>query len=271
MPQKRVSAGKAVYREKRRIAQLRSHTVVKANALIQNSRYNLSVQEQRIILYMISRIEPGDTDFRTVSFSVQDFCKICGIDFDNGGNYRNVKDAIKSLSDKSVWVTSGDKEILLRWIYSAEINKKSGNLSIRISDDVKPYLLQLKSRFTKYELIYTLAMKSQYSIRLYELLKSYEYRGTAEFGLEELKRLAGAETYERMDNLRARVLDIAVGEINRLTDISIAYTMTRQGRKYSNVVFTVKTKKELGERIETWSNIENAIASPKEVFEVIQI
>lgn len=37
--------------------------VVKANALIQKSRFSLSLQQQKIVLYLISKIQPNDEEF----------------------------------------------------------------------------------------------------------------------------------------------------------------------------------------------------------------
>jgi len=254
---KRNSANTKEYKENRRIAETRSHMVVKSNDLIQNSRFKLSVQEQKIILYLISKIEPGDKEFKESVLSVQDFCKTCGIDFENGGNYQYIKATIKSLSDKSVWISFGDMEKLMRWIYTAEIHKRSGKISIRLSDEIKPYLLELKNRFTRYELVYTLAMKSKYSIRLYELLKSHEYRGTAEFDLVLLKRLIDAENYTRIDNFKNKALHIAIREINDVSDITIEYNTVKTGYRITGIIFKIETKKDFSDRMAVWRNIES--------------
>ena len=56
----------------------RDKLVVKANELIQKSRFNLSLQQQKIILYLISQIDRNDKEFKLYSFSIQHFCKVCG-------------------------------------------------------------------------------------------------------------------------------------------------------------------------------------------------
>ena len=42
----------------------RGQVVLKANSLIQKTRYSLSLQEQKIILYIISKLEPTDEEFK---------------------------------------------------------------------------------------------------------------------------------------------------------------------------------------------------------------
>jgi len=240
--------------------QLRDYKVVKSNDLIQKSRFLLSLQEQKIILFIISKIKPNDENFFTLNFSIQEFCKVCGIDETNGKNYKNIKDTIKSLSDKSVWLKlENDSETLVRWINKAWISSKSGSIEIRIDDDMKPYLLQLQERFTQYELLYTLAMRSQYSIRLYELLKSYEYQHKKIFDIDELKRLLSAENYSRFPDFKRKVLDIAFRELNDLSDMTVTYRIIKEGRRFAKIEFSMRIKKELDERLKTWARIDKVI------------
>ena len=243
-----------------RMLQLRDYKVVKSNDLIQKSRFLLSLQEQKIILFIISKIKPNDENFFTLNFSIQEFCKVCGIDETNGKNYKNIKDTIKSLSDKSVWLKlENDTETLVRWINKAWISSKSGSIEIRIDDDMKPYLLQLQERFTQYELLYTLAMRSQYSIRLYELLKSYEYQHKKIFDIDELKRLLSAENYIRFPDFKRKVLDIAFRELNDLSDMTVSYRIIKEGRRFAKIEFSMRIKKELDERLKTWARIDKVI------------
>ena len=246
--------------DRRGLAEVRNHLVVKSNNLIQKSRFQLSLQEQKIILYLISKIKPDDEDLVHQDFSISEFCKVCGIDYGNGKNYKNVKDTIKTLADKSFWVVVEDgSEVLMRWIQKARINKKSGLIKMRLDDDMKPYLLHLQQRFTQYELFYTLAMRSQYSIRLYEILKSYEYRQSWIFDIEELKRLLSAETYDRFPDFKRKVLDISMREINDLSDLTVSYNIIKVGRKFGKIEFTMKIKKDLEERLRTWARIDEVL------------
>ena len=154
----------------------RDKMVVKANELIQKSRFSLSMQQQKIVLYLISQINYGDEDFKEYEFDIQDFCRVCGIDHTSGKNYDDLKEQIKAIRDKSIWgLTVGGEETTLAWIEKPYINRGSGKIRIRLDRDMKPFLLQLKQNFTRYEIINVLAMKSKYSIRLYELVKSIHF------------------------------------------------------------------------------------------------
>ena len=102
-------------------------------------------------------------------------------------------------------------------------------------------------------------MKSQYSIRLYEILKSYEYQHKKVFEIEELKRLLSAEKYILFSDIKKRVLDLAMREINDLSDINVTYESIKEGRKFEKIEFSIKLKKDLDERLSTWAKIDEVI------------
>ncbi len=235
----------------------RSLLVVKSNELIQKSRFNLSTSEQKIILYLISKIKPSDTEFHEYEFSVSDFCRICGISAQSGSVHSAVKQSVKTLADKSFWIKQDDgSELLLRWLQHAKI--ESGRIHIQIDQNMKPYLLQLKERFTRYELIYTLAFKSQFSIRLYEILKSYQWRHEVTLVLDELKVSMFAENYKNFKDFRNRVLDVAVREINQYSDITVNYTPITKGRKTVALRFEI-IDNDVAERVEAYAACEAAL------------
>lgn len=218
----------------------REYSVYKSNDFIQKTRYDLTISEQKIILRLIQLIQPSDEAFKWYKFSVQEFCDLCGIDRTNGGNYLHLKKSIKNLSDKSFWVKlPNGKESLCRWIQKARTEEDSGTVEIKLDEDLVPYLLQLKSNFTAYNLCNVLGMRSKYSSRIYELVKSYEYKKHFEIGLDELTSMLGAENYQ-YKNIRQKILDIAVAEINALTDIMVEYTPIKEGRKVVAIRFDVR-------------------------------
>ena len=95
------------------------------------------------------------------------------------------------------------------------------------------------------------------SVRIYELLKSYAYQKSKTFGLDELKRLLmvdGIESYNRFPDFRRKVLEIAVKEINKLTDLNVSYEAIKKGRKVDKLKFRIETKESIPQlfaRLET--------------------
>jgi plasmid replication initiation protein len=232
-------------REKHERNLTRNYPVVKANALIQKTRYNLTLQEQKLVLHIIQLIQPKDDDFKKYVFSVREYCQICEIAERSGKNYQNIKKSLKTLSDKSFWLTQDDDtETLMRWIDKVKVHPRLGTIEVKLDSELKPYLLQLKKFYTKYNYLYVSAMRSEYSIRFYELLKSYENQRQVVFSVEEIrKRLQVPDgKLPRWQDVRRRVIDQSQKEINELTDIQIKYETLKKGRKIEKVLFSIFTK-----------------------------
>lgn len=245
--------------------------VVKANELITKSRFSLTLQQQKIILYLISQINPFDDEFKLYEFSIREFCQICGIETDSGKNYEMLKEQIKKIADKSLWIKlRNGKETLLRWIEKPYIDENSGIIQIRLDNDMKPYLLQLTGNFTEYELIYALHFKSKYTIRLYELIKAIHFHSlesyTKEFSLDELKRLLDAENYTQFKDFHSRVLKPAVAEINLYSDKILSYELIKKSRTVIAVVFTIESKDTLAS-LQVVVNIEKEFDGQLTIFD----
>lgn len=232
------------------IKKSKGYLVVKSNDLIQRNRFELSLPEQKTVAYICSMIQPIQTEesgFQLeYEFKIREYCKICGIDYDNGKNYQDVKATLKKLRDKSMWLTLPDgSETTVGWLAKATTNKKSGIAHIKLDEDMVPYLFDLKHKFTQYQLYNVLGMKSAFSVRIYELMKSYSFRHTITFELDELKKLLMVEdvkSYNRFPDFRRKVLEKAQLEINELTDINIEFEPIKTGRKVTSIKFIIEEK-----------------------------
>lgn len=239
--------------EKIAILTKREYLVVKGNELIQQNRFELSLSEQKTVAYicsMIKPIEPKDSVNGVLyqleyEFNIRDYCKVCGIDYGGGKNYKDIKATIKKLADRSMWFDDGESETLMRWLSYVKLNKKSEKVQIEIDRTIAPFLFDLREKFTQYQLYNILAMKSAFSVRIYELMKSYSFQKSKTFDLNELKRLLSVEnvkSYDRFPDFRRKVLEKAQEEINELTDIDIYIEPILKGRKTVKVKFRIETK-----------------------------
>lgn len=234
------------------LTQHRLNKVVKSNTLIQKSRHQFSVQQQKALLFLISQLKPEQTKFEWQTFDIIEFCGVCGISA-AGDNYKDLKEALQGLSDKSLWLTLEDgTQSLTRWLQNVQIRPKTGKVAVRFDEQMKPFLLELKERYTQYELRYTLAMRSKYSVRLYEILKSYSEMAKDEpigFTLERFKNLVGAE-YKLWYDLKRKVIEVAMREINEYSDLSVTYEAKKKGKAYETIEFDVSIKSTFSEKIE---------------------
>ena len=215
--------------------------VVQHNKLVE-ARYKLTVEEQRLIKMLVSKIQPKDDDFKVYEIRVLDLSKLLGITDDY--YYNKIKILTKKLRDSSLSFTNenGD-EIQTGWLSSATYRKGKGVVGLCFDPVLKPYLLQLKSLFTSYELGNILRLRGMYSIRIYELLKQYEKIGKREFTLDAFKQMLKIESeYKQYKDFKRHVLLPAQNEVSEKTDIAFSIEEKKQGKKVIGFVFHIKGK-----------------------------
>jgi len=218
--------------------------VVKSNALIEAS-YRLSLNEQRLILSCISQIRRDEfvTDKIMYSISASEFAKICGIDSKIA--YQQLQSAALTLKRREVRITdkpNGDgqhEEILIAgWVQSIRYVKEKGLVRLRFNHDILPYLTELSRCFTSYKLKNVVCMSSSYGVRIYELLIQWGRLGEREVSLVWLKENLQIETkYNRIRDFKKRVLDPAIKDINKNSDIWVKWTQKKSGRKVTHLIF----------------------------------
>ena len=243
----------------------REYPVVKDNKLIQNvtrRKHELSVLEQKALCYILSKIEPAKSiqsvPEYTYSFNIREFCRVCGIDYDNGKNYKNVKAALDKLADNSFWLDYGEGEFRFQWIVTPDIRKGQGVIEVEIPKKVMPYLYNLSEKFTSYQLYNILALKGSYSIMLYELFKSYAWKKQIVLSIEDLRRYLGIEDgkYKEYKAFRRAVIERSIAEIEKYTDLRVTFEPVRKGRYYVAMEFHIRVT----EGAENWESYSRAMA-----------
>ncbi|ETP69102.1 replication initiation protein (plasmid) [Planococcus glaciei] len=219
-----------------------NYLVAQGNDLIEARHTNpLSVREQKIVLTMVSMIQPTDEDFKDYRISIKEFSEMLGLE--GSAKYTELKEITKDLMSKSIEIPRADGGWLFaNWVSSAEYQKGEGIIALSFSPKLKPYLLQLKNAFTSYRLSNILSLKSSYSIRLYELMKKWQHLGSWTCSIENFKEKVGVESekYPRYANLKARVLNPAIEEVNEKTDLFISIKEIKKGRSVEKIEFIIR-------------------------------
>ena len=210
--------------------------VVKDNKLIE-AHYKLTRLEQRIVLAMVSKIHKDDVEFKRYRMSIKDF-----LDREYGSKYDKMKEATERLMQKIIKIRKENSFLQVAWLSSAEYYEGEGTVELEFSPKLKPYLLQLKEKFTAYELKNIIQFNSTYSIRIYELLKQYETIKSRTITLDELQKMVGTE-YKKFYDIKRFVIEIAEKELKEKADIYFTYNPIKLGRRVNSIEFHIKTKK----------------------------
>ena len=234
----------------------RHNTVRKAEQLL-NARYSLSQLAIKIITTVISMISKDDEDFKLYVLKVQDFKELTETKHKNP--YKQLRDACDELLNKKIEFDDGEDVgfMLTRWIASAEYFAGAGEIEIEISQKLRPLLLQLKGNYLNYELGNILALRSNYLIRLYELLK-HEYNKVVRYKpnttavIHEIeidwlrKQFKIPSSYQYSSHIKRLILDKAVKQFAEHTDILVSYVESRKrAKKVLAVEFTIRANNKL--------------------------
>ena len=137
-------------------------------------------------------------------------------------------------------------------------SKDSDEISLTFTPTILPYITLLQRNFTQYKLEYVARMSSKHAIVLYKLLakeynqyKYYKKKGVLtpqqeekfthpQYTLAQLKRWTGTEgKYAEVGKFRKRVLDVAMRDINKCSDMHVDYENIRTGHSISGFQFNI--------------------------------
>lgn len=213
--------------------------VVKSNKLIEAS-YRLGVNEQRILLAAISQIGINEaaTDAKTYKVILNDIVSLT--ETKSKDLYRQLYEAAKSLRKRDVKFIGYDgKFIETSWVQSVEYDPDNKTeLEIRFSNRVLPYLTNLSREFTRYNLNEVAKLTSIYAHRFYELLMQWNAKGSRVIEIDWLRDVFMLENkYRQYKDLKSRVIQPALEQINKHTTLNVSYEPVKTGRKITHLDF----------------------------------
>ncbi|MED4292959.1 replication initiation protein [Priestia megaterium] len=221
--------------------------VTKSNILIE-STYKLSLQEQRILLIMASKVQPNDETLKTYRFRAKDFIEIVG-NKKGTGFYSYLKEIVNGLQTKILTIKEKGKQRNYNWVITSIYEENEGYITLQFHPSLKYLFLELKEKFTSYQLENVVRLNSVYSIRIYELLKQYERLRKRELTLEELRHFLAIEPtkYKQYGHFKSKVLAVAQKEINNKTDIRFEFVELKTGRKVTSIEFIITSSPAMNE------------------------
>ena len=215
--------------------------------LIQVLRMTMTSAEKKAFLYIIAQISDLndniiDTD-KYITFSQTDFCRACGIEKGNSGNNNgHLKKILCKFLQRVVKTDTKDKWVAFQVLSKVEIVYQSETIKVKIHENMKQLIFNLKQRFTTYQLENVLRLKSKYAFCLYEWLKSFNTGEEVVGCIEKLNTLL-CVNYKNPFDLIRRCVEPAVKEINAKTDLVVSFIRKKTGRAITALSFNIKGKK----------------------------
>lgn len=224
--------------------------VVKSNKLVQ-ALQTLTLSETRLLqLAIVDARETGQGLSAEEPLELNASRYATAFNVSPDAAYLALVEAEDSLFKRQFTITNEDGTLTKsRWIQDANYRKGEGRILVTLTRVVIEHVTKIdgfEQYFTSYHLKKTADFKSVYAVRLYELLMQWKSLGkTPIYELNKFRSQLGigVNEYDRMEAFKRRVLDIAIKQINELSDITVKYEQHKKGRAISGFSFAFKQKK----------------------------
>jgi len=229
------------------IEENKNNQVKKANALIE-AKGALSSTAQKILIMLISMLRTDDSEFQKYALNIKDFKQ------ELGTTNNEVKFYVERAKELMRNPFEVDKK-LFNWCSMVDYGSIEGYLVFDIHNDLKPYLLGLQKNFTTYNIVNILALKGDYTPRLYEyfLMRFNEYKAqykkqhnktpksfTFELEIDWLRDTFKIPDSYRYNNIKTQIIEVAKRQFKEKTNIKFDYKEQKLGRKVVRLVITVE-------------------------------
>ena len=224
-----------------------TNLVVRYKNAINRAAHFLDVIEQRIILSAIAQVPVGEvTDEELYCVSASDLVEL-------GSNqtkvYGQMKEAVKTLFDRYLTLTFEDgksrRTRYFRWVQTVDYADNEARIYLRFSKDLLPFITDIQREFTRFNHIDLAGIRSSYAVRLYAMLMQFRDTGKLMIKVDDLReRFELSDKYNTYNNLKARVIEPAVKQINAGSrpQIQVSFKEKKIGRKVDTLIFTFKFK-----------------------------
>jgi plasmid replication initiation protein len=216
---------------------------VRQHNAITNARHDLSSVQLDIYFMLLSLLRSGDTQNTKYEIGVLQIEEITG----RRWNYQQLRDATAGLIGKVFEIEENDGLLQVAMMSSAKYLKGKGKIQLTISEDLKPYLVDLKNNFTSFQLYCVLSMSSKYAKWMYVQFSRWKDVGYYSYELDDLKILLNLkdpkgkvpEQYKQWGQFKDNVLEPSVRQINELSDIHISFQIEKKGKSVHRINFTI--------------------------------
>ncbi len=213
--------------------------VTKSNYLIE-AGYKLSLNEQRLILSAIAQLDGRKPPPKSYEFIINaaSFSETFNIPIKQA--YETLEDASSKLYERDIKTydrTAKTRE-RFRWVDRVKYWDGEAKVTLSFSPWVLPYLTMLHQQFTSYELKQISQLNTAYAIRFYELLVQFIKTGERYITLEKFRDLLELkDQYQRFFDLKKRIIEPSIIEINRKTDLTVEWDVMKKGKNITGLIF----------------------------------
>ena len=236
--------------------ELKKDLEVKKSEQLVYGKYKLSATAQKLVTTVISLVQEEDEYNKEYCILAKDFIELSGTKTNDRDALKN---ACEEILSKPLKISTGRGWLMANWCNDIEYVHEKGIITYKVSEKLKPYIIDLKNNYLKYDLKNILPLKSEYSIRVYEWLKDiynskqrYNKKMIEEFEIDFLReRFLVPDSYNT-NNAFTRVIDKAKEDLEQHTDIRFTYQALKKGggKTFTHIEFTISKNFDVLEEME---------------------
>lgn len=221
------------------------------NKKLNNANFgNFTHTDYQVFLHLVTKIGGVDQFGKYLQpeqlqrehvLTAKEFSEVFNVDIDN--SYRHLKKAINKLMKTDIKVESPENQSITRIniCSKAEYKRRDGCIIIKFTDDIMPYLSQVRKKFVLYNLKEISNFGSLYTTRLYELIQEFKDTGYIIKSVERLREIFSVgNNFKLYADFKRRTFDHACQEINDQYKMNLGYEEIKEGRKVIAVKFIFK-------------------------------
>lgn len=222
-------------------------SVVESNALAR-AEYRMTLIEKRLMNLAVAKLDSSLADadqLQDIPITAEEYIRIYDVAPNNA--YAEMAQAAKRLMNRQLTIRhEGKSYTIYNLLVESNYREREGIVVITLNPRLASQLIGLRDRFTQFMLENVRRFRLFSSARIYEMMKSVESQGVFELSIEDFKArvLADPKKYKRFADLKKRVLEPALAEINTLSDIQVSYEPVRESRKIKRIRFRITQDKQ---------------------------
>ena len=229
-----------------KIVRTNKKLIIKKSEAIVKARYKLSPLAIKFISIVISNLKRSDDINEEYVIKVKDFQELTNQKTKR--IYELIDEALNNLLENPLTIPLEDEQnsiLKSNWVSGAIYNE--GEVRFMIYPKLRPFLLEVREKYLKYNLENILKLRSAYIIRLYEILKDWlelntRYGNKAEkiISVNELREILEIpKSYQYSSHIKKLILEKAKLELKKYTDIIFNFKEIKTGRKVTHLHFYI--------------------------------
>ena len=229
------------------IEELENNKILMKNNLLVKARYNLSLVENRIFLFMLYKLQKECNGVLKCSIPHKEFKEI--IRCKESNTIKGILNVLEELRRKPIFFKEEKKNkkgnlwgaygFINGYFYDDELGTFNIEASEKIHEILREYL---KMGYTPVNVQIWLSLNNSYSQRFYDLLRLWSgTKNVITYKIDEIKELLMLEDkYDRYNDFKRRVIIPAIKGLNDTGFFDITINENKIGRKVESIDFIVK-------------------------------